>query len=86
MNALIVTGSGLRKVNELMLVPSASIVPSGCAPCACNISYMSDDLCLILLYQLQREVVVRSYSKYYYTQPGVCVCVCVCVSQEKFWL
>ena len=82
MNAL-VTGSGLRKVNKLMLVPSASIVPPGCTPCTCNISYMSNYLCLTLLYQLQREVVVRSYSKCYYTQPGVCVCVCV--SQKKAW-
>ena len=63
MYVLIVTGSGLMKVNKLMLVQSASVVPSGCTPCTCN-------LCVTLLNQLRRELVVRSYSN---TQPGVYV-------------
>ena len=40
MYVLIVTGSGLRKVNKLMLVQSASVVPSGFTPCTCNITWV----------------------------------------------
>ena len=40
MYILIVTGSGLEKVNKLMLVPSASVVPSGYTPCMCNITWV----------------------------------------------
>ena len=61
MLVLIVTGSGLSKVNKLMLVQSASVVPSGCTPCTCNITWVI--ICVTLLDQLRRELVVRSYSK-----------------------
>ena len=40
MYALAGTGYDLRKVNKLMLVQSASVVPSGCTPCACNITWV----------------------------------------------
>ena len=40
MYMLIVTGSGLRKVNKSMLVPSVSVVWSGCTPCTCNITWV----------------------------------------------
>ena len=39
MYVLIVTGSDIRKVNKLMLVQSASVVPSGCTPYTCNITW-----------------------------------------------
>ena len=39
MYILIVTGSGLRKVNKLMLVPPANVVRLGCTPCTCNITW-----------------------------------------------
>ena len=40
MCVLIVTGLGLRKINKLMLVQSASAVPSGCTPYTCNIIWV----------------------------------------------
>ena len=40
MYVLIVTGSGLMKVNKLMLVASASVDPSRCTPCMCNITWV----------------------------------------------
>ena len=40
MCVLIVAGLGLRRINKLMLVQSASVVPSGCTPYTCNIIWV----------------------------------------------
>ena len=40
MYVLIVSGSGLRKVNKLMLVPPANVVSLRCTPCMCNITWV----------------------------------------------
>ena len=51
MYVLNITGLGLRKVNKLMLVQSASAVPSGCTLYTCNITWVTskETGCEILL-------------------------------------
>ena len=39
-NKLMVNKLNKLMVNKLMLVQSASVVPSGCTPCTCNITWV----------------------------------------------